>query len=190
MKKLFIILIVILTASILASCANSASNANGGKEETTTANNPGTTLTIGEDALNFTVGENNVKITPNLEAKPVIEALGEPLEYIESPSCGFEGMDKTYKYNGFVIDTVTLSGTEFIYVVQITNDLVTTPEGVYVGMSADDIKAIYKDKFSIVNNNVMVEFTNGIMTCFIKNGVCTNITYESTTIPNLQVNEK
>ena len=111
MKKLFIILIVILTASILASCANGASNANGGKEETTTANNPGTTLTIGEDALNFTVGENNVKITPNLEAKPVIEALGEPLEYIESPSCVFEGMDKTYKYNGFVIDTVTLSGT-------------------------------------------------------------------------------
>ena len=189
MKKLFIILILILTAVTLVSCADTASNGSNSTEETTTAGKTGANLVIGDDALNFTAGESNVEITPNLEAAPIIAALGEPLEYVESPSCGFEGMDKTYKYNGFVIDTITLSGVDYIYIVQITNDLVTTPEGVYIGMTSDEIKTVYEGKYTVKDNNIIVTFTNGMMTCFIKNGVCTNITYESTTIPNLQTNE-
>lgn len=183
MKRILILLLVLtLALSVLVSCATAENSTDNKKEETTT-NATGANLVIGDNALSFTA--NNVKITPNLEAKPIIEALGEPLEYSESASCGFEDLDRTYKYNGFVIDTVTIQGKEYIYIVQIINDMISTPEGVTIGMSLNEIKAAYEGKYTIKDGHLTVEFTNGLMTCFIKNGVCTNITYESTTISNL-----
>ena len=187
MKKTLILLLTItLILSLTVSCANSKDTDND-KNDGTSTNDSNVNLTIGEDALSFS--QNNIKITPNSEAKPIIEALGEPLEYSESASCGFEDMDKTYKYNGFVIDTVTTGGVEYIYIVQIINDMVSTPEGATIGMSLEEIQTAYNGKYEMRDGHLTVSFTNGLMTCFIKNGVCTNITYESTTIPNLEKND-
>lgn len=187
MKKILILILILsLVLSVMVSCANSNNNSDNKNEQTTT-NNDGENLVIGDDALS--ISKNNVKITPNSEAKPIIEALGEPIEYTESASCGFEGLDKTYKYNGFVIDTVTIKGVEYIYIVQIVNDLVATPEGATIGMTLEEIQNAYAGKYEMRDGHVIVAFTNGLMTCFIKNNQCTNITYESTTIPNLQKSE-
>lgn len=187
MKRILILfLILTLTMSVMVSCATPEDN-DANNNEGATTNNSGANLVIGDDALKFVV--NNVDITPNKEAKPVIEALGEPLDYTESASCGFEDKDRTYKYNGFVIDTVTIKGVEYIYVVQITNDMISTPEGASIGMSTKEIQAAYNGKCKLDGGNVTVAFTNGLLTFFIKNDVCTNITYESTTIPNLGNNE-
>ena len=184
MKKILILLLTLaLILSVMASCSTPEDSGND-KNESEGSNNSGTDVVIGEDALGIT--ENNVKVTPNSEAKTIIAALGEPLEYSESASCGFEDKDRTYKYNGFVIDTVTIKNVEYIYIVQIVNDMVSTPEGVSVGMTLKEIQDAYNGKYEMRDGHVVVKFTNGLMTCFIKNGVCTNITYESTTIPNLQ----
>ncbi len=185
-RSIAVLIIILITVTALAACGNSTVNdgTNGGNEENTTSAQ-GVNLVIGDDALNFTA-DNNVEITPNKEAKPIIEALGEPLEYIETASCGFDDMDRTYKYNGFVIDTVTINGVEYIYTVEIINDLISTPEGAYIGMTLAEIKDIYAGKYKMEDGHVVVEFVNGSMRCFIKNDVCTSITYQSTTIPNLE----
>ncbi len=183
MKKILILLLTLaLVLSVAVSCANKKENENN-ENEGNDQNNSGANLVIGDNALSFS--SNNVKITPNSEAKPVIEALGEPVEYSESASCGFEDLDKTYKYNGFIIDTVTIKGVEYIYIVQIINDMVSTPEGASIGMTLEEIQNAYQGRYEMRDGHVNVPFANGLMTCFIKNGVCTNITYESTTIPNL-----
>ena len=145
-------------------------------------------ILVGLDARFIKV--NNVKITPNEKAQPIIEALGTPLEYKEDTSCAFEDKDRTYVYSGFIIQTITLGGVEYIYLVELSSDLVTTDEGAAIGMSIDEIKSIYKGKYKTDDNgHLIVEFENGQLFFFIKNGACTNITYESTTLPNLSIGE-
>ena len=48
---------------------------------------------------------NGVKIGMDMEAAPIISALGEADSYFEAPSCAFECLDKTYSYGSFEIDT-------------------------------------------------------------------------------------
>lgn len=73
----------------------------------------------------------------------VLAALGEPLSYFEATSCAFEGLDKTYTYSGFVITTRPDGDNDFVNSIRLTDDSTVTPEGLYIGCSADDVKAVY-----------------------------------------------
>ncbi len=179
MKKILVLLLtIIIISSALISCAdtsNSSGGSNGGAHEHNVTN----ALVVGEDALTFDT--NGVKITPNAKAASILEALGEPLDYTESQSCAFPGKDRTYKYNGFIIQTIEdETGEEYIYFIELKSDLVSTPEGAYINMTLKEIQDIYKDKYEMVDGHVVIRFTGGNMRCFIKNGVCKSITYEST----------
>ena len=181
MKKIIVLIIsLVLLTSVLTACNTSG----GGTNDNNESNENGVNLVIGANALKFV--HNGVSITPNAEAAPIIASLGDPVEYVESPSCGFEGMDKTYKYNGFIIDTVTMKGVEYIYYILLVNDTVETAEGAYINMTPDEVAAIYEGKFKVEGYNVIVAFENGELRFFFKNNVCTSISYSSTTIPNLE----
>ena len=73
---------------------------------------------------------NGVKIGMDMEAAPIIAALGEADSYFEAPSCAFEGLDKTYSYGSFEIDTYEQNGKDYISTVFFCDDLIETPEGV------------------------------------------------------------
>ena len=182
MKKILIVIIsIILIISVLASCNKTQADDTVNEKPS----NESTDVVVGNNAICLTV--NGVKITPNKEAAPIIEALGEPLEYTETESCGFEGKDKTYKYNGFIIDTITLNNVEYIYIIQIVNDMTETDEGATIGMTSEEIQSIYKGKCKVdQSGHITVEFTNGLVSFFIKNGACNAISYQSTTLDHLQ----
>lgn len=72
----------------------------------------------------------------------VLEALGEPQSYFEAPSCAFEGLDKTYTYSGFTIITRP-EETDLVTSILLTDDSTSTPEGVYIGSSAEEVAAAY-----------------------------------------------
>ena len=73
----------------------------------------------------------------------VLDALGEPNQYFEAASCAFNGLDKTYTYAGFVIITRPDGDKDFVQSIRLTDDSVTTPEGIYIGCSADEVTAAY-----------------------------------------------
>lgn len=73
----------------------------------------------------------------------VLAALGEPLSYFEAASCAFEGLDKTYTYSGFVITTRPDGDHDFVNSIRLTDDSIVTPEGLFIGCSAADVKAVY-----------------------------------------------
>lgn len=73
----------------------------------------------------------------------VLAALGEPNQYFEAASCAFDGLDKTYTYAGFVITTRPDGDTDLIQSILLTDDSVSTPEGIYIGCSADEVIAAY-----------------------------------------------
>ncbi|HHT88759.1 MAG TPA: hypothetical protein GX002_07105 [Clostridiales bacterium] len=86
---------------------------------------------------------NGVVIYMNTDAAPVIEALGEYQHYFEAESCAFKGLDKTYTYPGIEINTYPLEDKDYISTIDLMDDTVSTPEGVYLGATVDDMIAAY-----------------------------------------------
>lgn len=73
----------------------------------------------------------------------VLKALGEAQTYFEAPSCAFEGLDKTYTYSGFTILTRPDGDRDLVNSILLTDDSAATPEGVFIGSSAQDVAATY-----------------------------------------------
>ena len=89
----------------------------------------------------FLAGDCTVSIGQDMAE--VIAALGEPQSYFEAASCAFEGLDKTYTYPGFQIITRPDGDIDYVNSILLTDDSVTTPEGLYIGSSHADIIAVY-----------------------------------------------
>lgn len=90
---------------------------------------------------------NGVKIGMDMEAAPIIEALGEADTYFEAASCAFEGLDKTYGYGSFEIDTYEKNGKDYIACVFFCDDLIETPEGVALFETKADMIAAYGESY-------------------------------------------
>ncbi len=91
----------------------------------------------------FAFVNNGVTIPMNVEAAPVLEKMGEPMEYFEAPSCAFQGLDKIFYFSGFELSTYPNDGVDYISSVDIVDDSVSTVEGIYIGSTLDDVKAAY-----------------------------------------------
>jgi hypothetical protein len=112
------------------------------------------------------------------EAKPVIEALPQPVGVYVAPSCAFEGKDRVYNYGSFEIDTYELSGVEYISAVIFKDDLVETKEGAYIGMDESDVKALYGEGGD-AGNGIVYEKGGMKLKFFLKDGAVTQIQYLS-----------
>ena len=83
---------------------------NQGTEDDTADKNPNKTT----EPKGYVFDYNGVKVGMDMEAAPIIAALGEPSSYFEAPSCAFEGLDKNYNYGSFEIDTYEQDGKDYI----------------------------------------------------------------------------
>lgn len=90
---------------------------------------------------------NDVSIYMNTDVAPVIDALGESIHYFEEESCAFKGLDKFYTYAGFEITTYPLEGKDYISTIYLMDDTVSTPEGVYLGSTIDEMIAAYGEDY-------------------------------------------
>lgn len=79
----------------------------------------------------------------NADFAPLLAYLGEPASYFEAESCAFEGLDKTYTYDGVEIVTYPDDDVDRISYVRILNDTVSTPEGITVGSTPEEVAAAY-----------------------------------------------
>ncbi len=96
---------------------------------------------VNVEAYVFRTGEATVAV--NDDMADVLSALGEPQSYFEAESCAFEGLDKTYTYSGFVITTRPDGEKDYVNSILLTDDSVTTPEGLFIGSDYDDVIAVY-----------------------------------------------
>ena len=103
------------------------------------------------DSDNFYIKYNNVAIKLGDKADAVIAALGEAQSRTEIGDCGGLGAQVKYTYSS--IDLYVLeSKTDGNIIDQITfrDDIVSTPEGVCLGVSVADAKAY--DSFQFLRN--------------------------------------
>ena len=188
MKKLWLVLML---AMVVVGCGKE-NGENKGTEPTVTPVEQQENQNSGDnkDAVTNKVSEpkgyvfeyNGVKIGMDMEAAPIISALGDADTYFEAPSCAFEGLDKTYGYGSFEIDTYEQDGKDYISTVFFCDDLIETPEGVCLfETKADMIKAYgegFKEEFGM-----LVYEKEGMKLKFILEGdEITSIEYSSTVL--------
>ena len=89
------------------------------------------------DGYVFTV--DGTTIAMNAEVAPILEKLGKEKNYFESASCAFEGLDKEYTYNGFVLKTYPLNDVDYVASITLQDDTVATPEGIAIGSELADV---------------------------------------------------
>lgn len=126
----------------------------------------------------------SILLTADMEAAPVINALGEPENYFEAPSCAFMGVDKIYTYSHFEIDTYPDGGTDKISMILFLDDLVATPEGICIGMTIDDVKRVYGNGYEEINGACVYKKNNTKLTFLVKNGEISSIEYTSMVLEN------
>ena len=91
--------------------------------------------------LKFKAGGKDIQI--NMDTSEFLDALGDPDSYFEAESCAFQGLDKVYTFKDFVIRTYPDGDIDRVSSIELRDDIVTTAEGAYIGMTEDDIKSLY-----------------------------------------------
>ncbi len=128
----------------------------------------------GSERFEFLSGTTAISIDQDMA--DVLAALGEAQSYFEAASCAFDGLDKTYTYPGFVITTRPEETGDFVNSILLTDDSVTTAEGIYIGSTKDDVIAAYGE--SSGTEGVM-NYTRGNTTLniILKDDVVASIEY-------------
>lgn len=136
----------VTTAATTAAPATSAEADTTGQPETLMIVDPSMEATASTDVMPsgfiFTPSE-NIQLYMHKEASSVLKALGEPLTFLEAPSCAFQGTDRIYGFGSYELTTYEKDGKEFIYDIYFLDDSVTTDEGIYLGCSRADMEAAY-----------------------------------------------
>ena len=86
---------------------------------------------------------NDMDIRVDADAKAVTDALGESDTYFESPSCAAQGTGRLYGYGDFEIQTYPDGDDDKILYVMLKTDMVSTPEGIDISKSRDDVMECY-----------------------------------------------
>lgn len=179
MKKTIALLLALSMLTCLCACGNSDS----GKETTSPSEKAEDTQPANvatEPACDDCVfAYNGIDIEMNAHADGIIDALGAPKSYTEEPSCAFEGMDKTYFYSSFYLQTYPMEDVDYIYCLWIVDDSVETPEGIYIGASQAHVEEAYGADSYNGTNAYVITGKNTRLTIILDNGVVSSIQYDA-----------
>ena len=171
-------LIISLTVMLLSGCdANKTDPSDATVKPISGATTePGGATAAPSQDNGYVFKKGDVTVIMNAKAADIIAALGEPTSYYESPSCAFEGMDKTYSYGSFDVTTYTSGGVDYISGVVLWDDSIETPEGLYIGASAADVQRIYGAE-AAGKTNVRLEKGVSALLILLSNDTVTSIQY-------------
>ena len=118
-----------------------------------------------------------VTITMHGKAEPVLQGLGNALEYFEAESCAFQGMERIYTYSGFEIHTYEADGIDYVAAVVFLDDSVSTKEGIYLFAGLKDVLDAYGDGYTKINDMYSYDLDGSRLSFLIENDEVTSIEY-------------
>ena len=176
MKKMKKIVFALVTAGMLAvsltGCGKSSDDqASGGSVQSGLVDDA-------KQLTGYNFSYNGTVIAPNMDMAELQTKLGDPVSYFESESCAFQGMDKTYTYNSFVIKTYPDGDKDYVLSVTLKDDTVSTNEGVTIGAAKQTVLDYYGEG---EDTNGSLIYTNGDtkLTFLISGDKVTQIDYSA-----------
>lgn len=148
-------ILISLTAAALAltsaiSLAGCGSNESSSSKKDTSSSSAAASSKVDESSSSAAVSANEVKFTYNgaavelnTEIDAMVSALGDPIDISSQMSCHGEGEDKTYTYDGFVVNSYPRDGKDYVMEIVVSNAGIPTSKGIEVGSSAADVVAAY-----------------------------------------------
>ena len=181
MKKFLIILLTL--GMLLSLCACGSSSSNEGSAAIVQNNTPTEAATEAQVSANIEEGfiftVNDVDIPMHAPVADILAALGEPKSCTEQTSCAFEGLDKTYFYGNFYLETYPGADGDYIYGVWLVDDTLTTAEGIYIGATQPEVEDTYgADSFDGSNAYVLTKGKSSL-TIILTDGVVSSIQYDA-----------
>ena len=171
MKKIFALILALAMVLSMVACGGESA------PETTAPAASATTTT--PDANSWKYSVQGVEIMMHAPAASILEALGEPVSYTEEASCAFSGLDKTYYYGGFYLQTYPMGDEDFVFSLWLVDDSSTTPEGIYIGASQAEVEAAYGAEGFNGSNAYILKGTTSTLTIILDGGVVTSIQYDA-----------
>jgi hypothetical protein len=168
MKKLSLIIILLL---LLTGCSGGAEPVTGGMPEEAGDNGP----------VGYVFETGGVTIAMHDEVEPILQALGESMDYFEAESCAFQGMEKVYTYSGFELHTYEMDGVDYVAAVVFLDDSVCTKEGVYLFSALEDVLDAYGDGYTKTNDMYSYDLGGTRLSFLIENDEVTSIEYLAVT---------
>lgn len=175
--KTIVALTLVVCLLALSGCGNSTSITIPESPDMQHTDAAGTAATENTLPAEYSFTYKDTAITLHAPAAPIVEALGEPVSYTESTSCAFSGLDKTYYYGSFYMDTYPLDGVDYVYGFWFADDTILTPEGIYIGAAQELVEAAYGAEFFNGSNAYIVEKGSGKLTVILEEGIVKSIQY-------------
>ncbi len=126
----------------------------------------------------FFVNYNGTEIKLGAKADSALGALGEEQSRTEIGDCGGLGAQVKYSYASFDLYVLEVKGGDSV-IDQITfrDDMMTTPEGAYIGMTLNEAKGLIGEPTTETDKAAL--YSNGTYTLklSISGGVVTEINY-------------
>ena len=173
MKKIIALVLALAVTLTLAACGGETT------PETTAPGSGGEAAPVTPDASSWKYTVQGVDILMHAPAAPILEALGDPVNFTEEASCAFTGLDKTYYYGGFYLQTYPMGEEDFVYSLWLVDDSSTTPEGIYIGASQAEVEAAYGTEGFNGSNAYVMTGTTSTLTVILTDGVVSSIQYDA-----------
>lgn len=178
--RLAIVLLVALLVFAISACSPGATTAGttGGSSGSTTgtsASSGGTTT--GSEPSGYYFETNGVVIQIDAPAAPILEKLGEPMNYFEAKSCAFDGMDKIYSYSGYEFQTYTLEDVDYVFSIRFLDDSVSTREGISLNASLEDVTKAYGAEYETSTKQVIFKDTGCKLTFLMADDAVAAVEY-------------
>lgn len=176
MKKMFALILALSLALGMTACGgNSAGNGGNAPGDTAVENTGSETPVVPADG--FVFNYNGTEIALHANAAPIVAALGEAMSYTESASCAFEGLDKTYYYGSFYMDTYPVGEEDYVFGVWFADDSVATEEGIYIGATKAEVEAAYGAESFNGSNAYIVTKGDCSLTVILEEDIVTSVQY-------------
>lgn len=136
-KKLLCSLLALVLVISLCACGNGAKNTDTNSQPTSAEKGESNTEKDG-----FKISGQMLQIGMNL-TEDVLKNLGTPTDVQTAPSCHFDGEDTIYVYEAYTLYTYADGDKNVLYLIELTGEGVSTPEGIKIGSACDEVKNIY-----------------------------------------------
>ncbi len=100
-----------------------------------------------ETKADYYIEHIGVRIEVGADAMPTIIRLGKYTKE-DGEACGTDEKDVIYTFESFEIETHVKGGDEYIRLIKLLDDSITTPEGVTIGSTRDEVIKAYGKSYT------------------------------------------